>query len=106
MPQSVLMFSAFLLGLLVFHLLLNTINIFFYIENASQPTHTMNFFSTMTTVSIGLWGFLLPAIFLMFGLPWLALAAAAVWGIILFSGLAVIWRPFEERRRSPAVEGA
>jgi hypothetical protein len=97
--QLILLFSDFLLDLFVFLLLLNTVNIFFYIEKIPEPTRTTNFISLMSAVSIGLWGFLLPSIFFLFDLTLLALVSTAMWAFILVSGIVIIWKPFEQRRR-------
>ncbi len=58
--QVLFLFAAILLDILVFLLLMNTVNIFFYIHNIPEPTRTTHFISLMSVISIGLWGFLLP----------------------------------------------
>ncbi|MFW9856974.1 MAG: hypothetical protein ACFFFG_18130 [Candidatus Thorarchaeota archaeon] len=97
--QLILLFSAVLLDLFVLLLLVNMLNIFFYIEDIPEPTRTTNFISAMSVVTIGFWGFLLPCIFLIFGFEFLALSSGIIWAFILVLGIALIWRPFERRRR-------
>lgn len=43
--------------------------------------------------------FLLPSIFFLFDLTLLAIVSTLMWAFILVSGIIVIWRPFEQRRR-------
>lgn len=97
--QLILLFSSVLLDLFVFLLLLNTVNIFNYVRGVPEPTRVTNFISLMSVVSIGLWGFLMPLIYFLFDLTVLAFVSALIWAFVLVSGITVIWRPFEQRRR-------
>ncbi len=101
--QVILLFAAILLNVFVFLLLLNTVNIYFYIQNIPEPTRTTNFISLMSVIGIGLWGFLLPFIFFVFNLTLLASVCTIIWTLILITGIIVIWKPFEQRRRAGPV---
>ncbi len=100
--QLVLLFSSTLLDLFVILLLFNTLNIFNYIQKIPKPTKATNIISILSVVSIGLWGFLLPFVFLLFNLTLIGYIATVVWTLILLFGVAFIWKPFEQRRRRPA----
>lgn len=100
--QLTLLFSDILLDLFIFLLLLNMVNIFFYIGDVPEPTRTTNFISVMSVAGIGLWGFLLPFIFFLFNLSLLASVSAIIWVLVIISGIMVIWIPFEKRRRNPS----
>lgn len=97
--QVTLLFSSVMHDLFVFLLMLNTVNIFNYIRNIPPPTKTTNFISVMSVVSVGLWGFLPPLIFLLWNLTILAFTSTLIWAFFIASGIVLIWRPFEQRRR-------
>ena len=102
--QLILLFSSTLLDLFVFLLLLNTVNIFSYIQRIPQPTMTTNIISILSVVSIGLWGYLLPFVFLLLNLTMIGSTATVIWTLILALGVAFIWKPFEQRRKNPPLE--
>jgi len=98
--QLVLLFSAILFDLFVFLLLLNTVNIFNYIQKIPSPTRTTNIISVLSVTSIALWGYLLPSILFLFDFESVGIVASAIWTVVLVIGFLVIYRPFEMRRRS------
>jgi hypothetical protein len=102
--QLILLFSSTLLDLFVILLLLNTLNIFNYIQRIPQPTRTTNIISILSVVSIGLWGYLLPFVFLLLNLTLIGYTATVIWTSILLLGVAFIWKPFEQRRRKPPAD--
>ncbi len=99
--QLILLFSSTLLDLFVILLLLNTLNIFSYIQRIPQPTKTTNIISVLSVVSIALWGYLLPFVFLLLNLALIGSTATIVWTSILVLGVSFIWKPFEQLRRKP-----
>ncbi len=97
--QIVLLFSAVLLDLLIFLLLLSTVELFNYIRKVPRTTSTTNLISLLSLVTIALWGYLLPFILFLFDVSLVAYLATILWTAFLALGIVVIYMPYEKRRR-------
>ncbi len=99
LSQIVLLFAATILDLLILLILLNTTTIFKYVRKI-PPRAALNLFSVLMVCAIALWGYLMPLILLLFKVTPAGYVATAEWTLIVLIGVAMIYGPFEKRRRT------
>ncbi len=99
LSQIVLLFATVILDLLVFLILLNTTTIFRYVQKI-PPRAAVNLFTVLMVCAIGLWGYLMPLILLLFKVTPAGYIATAVWTMVVLIGIVMIYGPFEKRRRA------